>query len=353
MAKIKILFVSANPSKTPALRLDEEAREIEAKIRAATHRDALQLITQWATRPDDLLQSLNEHRPHIVHFSGHGSKTEELILLDKNGAPKPVNKPALASLFGTLKDNIRVVILNACYSWPQAKQITKHIDCTIGMSRAISDNAAITFAASFYRAIGFGRTVKESFEQGKTALLLEGIPEATTPELVTRLGISAERINLLEFVETPDVFADMSTMHALTHYAERVLSTMEKARHQKYESDRLLRAADGLMHIVSCIENIINTVNNIDNWDRMSEYCAELQSYLTNFDKIGIGVALHEEEKRLFETLREADHAPSRLWMGAKMAHSLDLSSHGNPLESLHRAAGAFRAASALLRMTA
>jgi hypothetical protein len=115
MEKIKILFVSANPTGTTPLKLDEEVREIEAKIRAAAHRDSLELITKWAVRPDDLLQSLNQHRPHVVHFSGHGSSAEEIILLDKLGKPKPVSKEALVSLFHALKDNIRVVLLNALF----------------------------------------------------------------------------------------------------------------------------------------------------------------------------------------------------------------------------------------------
>ena len=75
-------------------------------------------------------------------------------------------------------------MLNACYSRPQAEALAQTIDCTVGMNRAIGDEAAIVFAASFYRAIGFGRSVKEAFELGKAALLLEGIPEDETPELI-------------------------------------------------------------------------------------------------------------------------------------------------------------------------
>ncbi len=91
----------------------------------------------------------------------------------------------------------RVVILNACFSKPQAEAIIEHIDCAIGMNAAIGDAAAITFAASFYRAIGFGRSVLEAFEQGKTAMLLEGIPEENTPQLLTRAGIDPARVILL------------------------------------------------------------------------------------------------------------------------------------------------------------
>ena len=197
MEKIKILFLSANPL-GEKLELDREAREIEAKIRAAKHRESLELITKWAVRPDDLIQALNEHMPHVVHFSGHGSRTEEIILLDDSGNPKAVRKEALVKLFRTFRDNIRVVVLNACFSRPQAEAITGEIDCAIGMTRAISDDAAITFAGSFYRAIGFGRSVKNAFDQGNSAVaMMVGITEEQTPELMAKLNVAAESIVLI------------------------------------------------------------------------------------------------------------------------------------------------------------
>jgi CHAT domain len=196
--RIKILFLSANPIDTNRLRLDEEVREITQKIRSSKHRDVLELVSVWAVRPDDLLQALNEHQPHFVHFSGHGSPTGEIFLIDELGRSKPVSEKALQFLFKSLMDNIRVVILNACYSRKQAKTIVNSIDCVIGMSEAISDVAAIFFATSFYRAIGFGRSVKEAFEQGIAALLLQGcISEENIPELLIKPGIDAAQIYLV------------------------------------------------------------------------------------------------------------------------------------------------------------
>src|SRR3954452_14667286 len=197
MDKVKVLFLAANPAGTQRLQLDEEIRQITAKVRASEHRDSLELVSLWAVRTDDLLQALLEVKPHVVHFSGHGSSAQELILLDDQGNPKPVSKAALASLFRTLKDNVRVVVLNACYSRPQAEALAQTIDCTVGMNRAIGDEAAIVFAASFYRALGFGRSLKEAFELGRAALLLEGIPEEKTPELLTREGVDAAGLVLI------------------------------------------------------------------------------------------------------------------------------------------------------------
>ena len=177
--------------------MDEEARLITQKIRASEYRDVLKLETLWAVRPDDLLQALNEHKPQIVHFSGHGSESGEIVLMDNNRQAKPVSAEALKMLFTTLKDNIRVVVLNACYSEKQAQAIAEVIDCVVGMSTSIGDEAAIIFAASFYRAIGFGRSIKEAFDQGKTAIMLEGIPEANTPQLLTRTGVDPASIVLM------------------------------------------------------------------------------------------------------------------------------------------------------------
>jgi hypothetical protein len=195
--KCKIVLFTANPDGTTSLSLDEEVREIEEKIRASEHRDTLNLISKWGVRPDDLLQTLNEHRPQIVQFSGHGSKHDEILLKDAQGNSKPVGKSALKALFATMKDNIRLVILNSCYSKPQAEAIVEVVDCVIGMNTAIGDLAAIIFVASFYRAIGFGRSVQEAFEQGKVALMIEGIPEEQTPELLFRDGINPAGVLLV------------------------------------------------------------------------------------------------------------------------------------------------------------
>lgn len=195
---VKVLFLAANPLKTGRLQLDEEIRAITEKVYASEYREYLEIVPSLAARPDDLLQSLNRYRPHIVHFSGHGNQTGELILVDNTGAPKAVSAAALKALFTTLKDNIQVVILNACYSRSQALAITEVINCVVGMSDVIGDQAAIIFAASFYRALGFGRSIQEAFDQGKVALLLEDIPEENTPELLTKTGVNPDQIFLVE-----------------------------------------------------------------------------------------------------------------------------------------------------------
>lgn len=198
---VKILFVAANPRNANQLLLDEEIRAITQKVLATSHRELLTFHQIWATRPNDLLQALNQHKPDIVHFSSHGSHSGEIFLLDDHRNAKPVSEAALEALFTTLKDNVRIVFLNACYSQIQARAITRVIECAIGMRTPISDNAAIVFAAAFYQALGFGRSVREAFEQGKVALQIEGILEHNVPHLLLKKGVDPEHVCIIHDVQ--------------------------------------------------------------------------------------------------------------------------------------------------------
>jgi len=197
MNKVKILFFASNPESTGKLNLEEEVHSIEEKIRSTDYRDSLEFKSVWATRPTDLLDKLNEHRPVIVHFSGHGYGEEGIVLTDDQGKPKPVTAETLKMLFSSVMDNIRLVVLNACYSEIQAKAISEIIDCVIGMKSEIGDKAAITFAEYFYSALGYGRSVKQAFEHGKIALMLEQIPQAGIPVLLTRKDIDPASVMLV------------------------------------------------------------------------------------------------------------------------------------------------------------
>jgi len=196
MPKIKALFLAANPAATSRLALDEEIRSIEEMMRKARYRNRLTFQSAWAVRPDDLLQLLNEHQPHIVHFSGHGSG-EGLQLAGGDGEARLVTTLALKRLFTTLKDNIRLILLNACYSHEQAQTLVEVIDCVIGMNESIGDKAAAIFAASFYRALGFGRSVQNAFDQGLVALSVTNVLEEDIPKLLVRDGVDPNQIVLV------------------------------------------------------------------------------------------------------------------------------------------------------------
>jgi len=181
---IKILFLASNPKDTARIRLDEEIRTIDEALQKSEYRDRFQLEKHFAVRVSDLQNHLLRYKPDIVHFSGHGSEKSEIILEDEQGKRKRVSQRAIGQLFKLLKDNIRCVILNACYLETQAKAIAEHIECVVGMSNAISDEAAIRFSKAFYQALGYGRDIKTAFDLGCLEIDTEGFGEQDTPKLI-------------------------------------------------------------------------------------------------------------------------------------------------------------------------
>lgn len=150
-------------------------------------RDRFILHQRLAVRPIDIIQALLDVEPQIVHFSGHGNARGALYLEDRQGNALPVEPEALAALFKQFSDQVRCVILNACYSETQAKAISQHIEYVIGMDHTISDEAAIAFSVGFYQGLGSSRTIEESYHLGCVHIHLHGLPEHLTPVLLKRV----------------------------------------------------------------------------------------------------------------------------------------------------------------------
>lgn len=182
---VKILFLAANPQDSVRLRLDEEIRGIKQALLQAEYRDKFAIEQEWAVRVSDLQGHLLHHKPDIVHFSGHGNEASEIVLEDDDGNSHEVPAQALSKLFEIFKDNIRCVVLNACFSEKQAQAIAQHSDCVVGMSKAIGDEAAIRFATAFYQALGYGKDVKTAFDLGCLQIHLENLKEQDTPKLLS------------------------------------------------------------------------------------------------------------------------------------------------------------------------
>lgn len=178
-----ILILTANPKNASPLRLDEEVREIDAGLQRAKKREQFDLKQRWAVRVQDVYQALLDFKPQFVHFSGHGTGDDGLVLEDEIGNVRLVDTVALASLFKLFATNIECVVLNACYSEVQASAIAQNIPYVIGMKKAIGDIAAIKFATGFYNALGAGESVEFAYKLGCNVIQLDGIPENLIPDL--------------------------------------------------------------------------------------------------------------------------------------------------------------------------
>jgi diguanylate cyclase (GGDEF)-like protein len=187
---MKVLFAAANPMDTSHIALDEEIRLITQKVAGSPYGSAIEFITAWAARPDDLLQAVNEHSPDVLHFAGHGT-SRGIALVGDDRRTSPVSYRAVAKLtaLGAAR-SLKIVLLNSCYSAGLALEVRDLVGCAIGTVGSWGDRQASLFAASFYRALGFGTSIQEAVEQGCTSIVLEGFEGADDVRMHSRDGFA-------------------------------------------------------------------------------------------------------------------------------------------------------------------
>ena len=224
MKKHTILFLAANPLGTSEAALADEARAIQAELELAGHRDRFEFVTRWAVQPLDLLRELRKLKPTVVHFTGlrrrsaiDTSPTDDAPLHDaiaghdvETSEPQglffrgPDNRPvfvpiaALEEAFDAAGRSVQVVVLDACYSDPQAEALAAHVDCVVGMAGSVLDDAARSFAIGFYGGLGERESIAAAYKQGRAAISLAGLHEGNRPKLKIRHGVDANRIVLAE-----------------------------------------------------------------------------------------------------------------------------------------------------------
>lgn len=279
--KITILFLAANPQDTDQLKLDEEVRAIDQSLRLAEHRDRFDLRSHWALRYSDLTALLLRYTPQIVHFSGHGSSSGELAFGDDQGKAHLVAPDTLADLFSILRDNIRCVVLNACYSETQALGIARSIDCVVGMKRAVADDAAVAFAANFYLGLGYGRSIATAFALGRNSMGALAADEEKTPKLFDPHKKAATIVLAGNSGEAGDDTAALPRLPQQTTFKGRQVQAAMVAILSAYPSEADLAQMvkfylDENLAAIAGGSNLKDKVFNLLEWARMRGRTTEL-----------------------------------------------------------------------------
>lgn len=81
-SKVRVAFLTTNPDDQSSLRTHVEARDVERVVRKSENRDLFDFRVYPAARFVDLVDSINEFRPNIIHFSGHGIPSA--LIFDNN-----------------------------------------------------------------------------------------------------------------------------------------------------------------------------------------------------------------------------------------------------------------------------
>ena len=165
------------------LRVDAEVRQVRDAVRKALHRDLVELDHRPAATPEDLLDGINETRPHVVHFSGHGGGAAVLFDNGRIDTPQGRDVPfeLLCRALRATDTPPKLLLLNACDTLDGAKVLLDVVPVVVGTASTVSDLAAAVFSARFYSAVANGQSVGSALQQASVAIDLAGLGEGRTP----------------------------------------------------------------------------------------------------------------------------------------------------------------------------
>jgi hypothetical protein len=184
--ELRILYLTSNPEMN--LRTEAEVRNVRESIRRATHREAVTVDFRSAATPEDLLDGLNQLRPHVVHFSGHAG--DAALLFDNASVDAPEGRDVpydlLVRALGATDLPPVVLVLNGCDTLDGAELLLQAVGVVIATAASISDLAAALFAARFYAAVAEAQPIAAALDQAAVAIDLAGLEEGWKPQVISR-----------------------------------------------------------------------------------------------------------------------------------------------------------------------
>ena len=198
--KLRVLYLTSNPHMD--LRTDAEVRQVQQALRGAKYRDLVEVAQRPAATFQDLIDGLNDIRPHIVHFSGHGGG--EAVEFDKGeletASGRVIGFDVLVEALAATDEPPKLLVLNACDTLEGASVILPAVPVVIGMSDSVPDVAAIVFAQQFYAGIASSQSVGSALKQARVAIKAVLLDEdaSALPQHVVRADIDIDALILVK-----------------------------------------------------------------------------------------------------------------------------------------------------------
>lgn len=167
--KSPVIFLAfANDEDEHLSLLEEERKAIKEHLVPLANRQYFQLFDEASANAKDLVHYLAEFKDQVVifHYGGH-AESDRIMLAD--GA---ANASGVADALA-LQDNLKLVFLNGCSTFPQVKQLLElGIDAVIATQVPVGDNSAMEFANVFYRALSTQHSLEEAFRMAAANYLM-------------------------------------------------------------------------------------------------------------------------------------------------------------------------------------
>jgi hypothetical protein len=187
---LSVVHFSANPRDHVRLNLRGEADRIDLGLRQGKRRYKLERVVK--TDPDVFTETLRRTTPSIVHFSGHGGR--DGIVMESDDRGHVVITPEMfATAIKHAGATVEVVVLNACHSAALANALLAHVDCVIGLSDKIDDDAALAFSSDFYRDLG-SKGVHSAYQIARNQMAMKQMMDGEAITIVPAPGIDLDEV---------------------------------------------------------------------------------------------------------------------------------------------------------------
>jgi len=230
--KIKILAIISSPlnlTNRERLNIEQEKMQILQSLDRAIATGRIEIEFEDEATLTNIQSRLDEMKPHIIHYTGHGSYEDGvgyLILEDDDGRARPVDNNTVATLFSGYP-SIRLIFLSGCQTAKTSGReaftdvttplIKGGVPAVISMQYSVSDTTAISLAVKFYRDICNGEPIDTALTNARRQILLnEGAHHVdfATPVLYTTnpdsLKIDFKDKPIWGDIKLPDISTNIS-----------------------------------------------------------------------------------------------------------------------------------------------
>jgi formylglycine-generating enzyme required for sulfatase activity len=214
---LKILACVAEPHDLPPVGSSTEVTAILDTLQNLRKERIVEVSVVRNCQRDSLCTAMEQFKPHIFHFIGHGKQigtVSGLVMERADGSGEFITADMLQELLQSTH-TVRGAVLSACESYGAAIALARQGIAAIGMQDSIRSEASIHFCRSLYEALASGQPFDVSANCARFTVRLEcGIDRKDWWLPVTFLaGGTADLFKIEKPVTTIQVVSDPVGAH--------------------------------------------------------------------------------------------------------------------------------------------
>jgi hypothetical protein len=162
----KILFAYSCPERDSQARALSKIDSLASYEKIPKKSEYYILLPILKVLSNNFVPSIVDYLPTILHISGHGSKSGEFYIEQKNSPNGlEISLSSFVDKMQSIKQELvelKVVILNFCYSYHQAEKIKDLFDFVIFTKQEVPESVAIQYTQIFYDFLAEGKSILQA-----------------------------------------------------------------------------------------------------------------------------------------------------------------------------------------------